>query len=124
MSHRPPKASSHQAEYARLRALIDIRLAELVRALDAHERIRSNWRRSDPLVEIDRKVGEAIACLGGRDIARRRFGRYGRLRAAVARREGRSTRRATQRELRQRRLCEEVPPLMFRELMRELLRFA
>ncbi len=53
------------------------------------------------------------------------LGRYRRLRAAVSRRvKGRGTRRATQPELRQGRLCEEVSPLMFRELMRELRRYA
>lgn len=126
MSHRPPAASPHQAEYARLRALIDIRLAELVHALDAHERVRRNWQRSGPLAAIDRKITDAIACLSGSDMAEKEMvGRHRRLRAAVARRvKRRGTRGATQRELRQGRLCEEVPTLMFRELMRELRRFA
>ncbi len=71
MSRRSSNASPHQAEYARLRAVVDIRVAELVRALDAHERERSNWRRSGPLAAIDRKIAEALHCIEGSDLAER-----------------------------------------------------
>lgn len=122
---RQQPVSDAQTRYAHLRALIDIRLAELIGALDRHEANRSNWRRPDPLAAVDRKLKEALSAFGSRDTYEAEMlTRYRRLRAAVARRRrARDKQRPTQRELRQGRLCEDVDPVTFRELMRELQRF-
>lgn len=124
--HRQKPVSEAQARYAHLRALIDVRLAELVSALDRHEANRGNWQRPSALAAVDGKLNEALTSLEGRrDADAEILTRYRRLRAAVAQRKRtRGKRQPTQRELRQGRLCEEVDPVTFRELMRELQRFA
>ncbi len=124
--HRQKPVSEAQTRYAHLRALIDIRLAELIGALDRHETNRSNWQRPGALATVDRKLREALSTFEGREACdAEMFTRYRRLRAAVAgRRRARGKQRPTQRELRQGRLCDEVDPITFRELMRELQRFA
>lgn len=127
MSRHPQKAVSEaQTRYAHLRALIDIRLAELLGALDRHEAKRSNWQRPNALATVDRKLNEALLAFEGRgECEAEMFARYRRLRAAIARRRrARGKRPLTQRELRQGRLCEEIDPITFRELMRELRRFS
>jgi len=126
MSRRQKPVSEAQTRYAHIRALIDIRLAEFIGALDRHEANRSNWERPDALATIDRKLSEALSTLEGRGPCDTgMFTRCRRLRAAVAgRRRARRKGRPTQRELRQGRFCDEVDPITFRELMRELLRFA
>src|SRR6185503_17927113 len=55
-----------QARYALFRALIDIRISELVAALERHERDRANWRRSDLLAAIEEELGKAVETLGHR----------------------------------------------------------
>ncbi len=124
--HRQEPVSEAQTRYAHLRALIDIRLAELVAALDRHEANRGNWQRPDALASVDYKLSDALSALGARDVCETEvFTRYRRLRAVVAgRRRARRKQRPTQRELRQGRLCDDVDPITFRELMRELQRFA
>jgi len=124
--HRQEPVTEAQTRYAHLRALIDIRLAELIAALDRHEAHRGNWQRPDALASVDHKLSDALSALGARGVCETEiFTRYRRLRAAVAgRRRARGKQRPTQRELRQGRLCDEVDPITFRELMRELQRFA
>ncbi len=124
--HRQKPVSEAQTRYAHLRALIDIRLAELIFALDRHEANRSNWRRPDALATVDSKLREALSTFEGPGLCETEmFARYRRLRATVAgRRRARGKQRPTQCELRQGRLCDEVDPITFRELMRELQRFA
>ena len=59
--HRQRPVSEAQVRYAHLRALIDIRLAELVGALGRHEANRANWQRPDALATVDRKLNEALS---------------------------------------------------------------
>ena len=56
-------ASEDQAQYARLRALLDIRIAELIRALDRHESDRRNWKHYDVLAAVEGRVHEALFSL-------------------------------------------------------------
>jgi hypothetical protein len=55
--------SETQARYAHLHALIEIRLAELIDALERHEADRNNWHRSHDLTIVDRTLSEALASL-------------------------------------------------------------
>ena len=120
-THREKRPSDAQAQYAHLRALIDIRLAEVQAALDRHEANRMNWQRPGTLASVDGRLAELLSFLEGRGGYEDLIARYRRLRAWVARaRRARGDRRATQRELRRMRLCEEVSPVTLRELLREL----
>ena len=64
--HRHRPVSDAQTRYAHLRALIDIRLAELGAALDRHEAHRGNWQHPDTLEAVDRKLIEALSTFEGR----------------------------------------------------------
>ena len=66
--HRQKPVSEAQTRYAHLRALIDIRIAELIGALDRHEANRSNWQRADALATVDRKLSEALSNFEGRGV--------------------------------------------------------
>lgn len=55
-----------QAEYARLRALVELRLAELREALDRHEADRANWTRTEVLEEVERGLAALVARFGPR----------------------------------------------------------
>jgi hypothetical protein len=79
--HRQEPVSEAQTRYALLCALIDIRLAELIAALDRHEAHRSNWQRPDALASVDRKLSDALSALGARGVCETEvFARYRRLR--------------------------------------------
>lgn len=81
--HRQRPVSEPQTRYAHLRALIDIRLAELIDALDRHEANRSNWQRPCALATIDGKLIEALSTLGRREVCETEmFARYRTLRSA------------------------------------------
>lgn len=62
--HRRKTDLDAQAEYARLSALVHLRLAELRKALERHESERSNWTRPRVLGQVDRLLGRAVALVG------------------------------------------------------------
>ena len=64
--HRQKPVSEAQTRYAHLRALIDIRLAELISALLRHEANRCNWQHPGALEVVDRKLSEAVSSFAGR----------------------------------------------------------
>jgi hypothetical protein len=49
-----------RAEYARLRAVIELRLADLREALDRHEADRPNWTRIECLECVERGLAELV----------------------------------------------------------------
>jgi hypothetical protein len=53
-----------QARYALLSALVDLRVAELVAALERHEADRANWKRPDVLVVVEEELGRLVEALG------------------------------------------------------------
>ena len=59
-----PDASEAQARYSLLRALIDLRVAELVAALGRHEADRANWEHADLLLDVQADLGKAVERLG------------------------------------------------------------
>jgi hypothetical protein len=64
--HRAKAGLDAQAEYARLNALVHLRLAELREALEQHESERSNWTRTGALRQVDRLLGRAVALVKDR----------------------------------------------------------
>ena len=65
--HRAKTGLDAQAEYARLSALIHVRLAELREALEQHESERSNWTRTGTLMQVDGLLGRAVALVKDRE---------------------------------------------------------
>lgn len=55
-----------QAEYARLSALVELRLRALREALDRHEADQANWTRTELLVQVEHGLAELVARLGTR----------------------------------------------------------
>jgi len=49
-----------QAEYARLRAVIELRIRELRSALDDHEALPENWSRTELLEQIERALADLV----------------------------------------------------------------
>jgi hypothetical protein len=59
--HRGKTGLDAQAEYARVNALVHLRLAELREALEQHESERSNWTRTGTLRQVDGLLGRAVS---------------------------------------------------------------
>jgi hypothetical protein len=52
-----------QVRYAHSRALVELRIAELIEVLGRHEADRANWSHWSVLTDVDQRLGEAIALL-------------------------------------------------------------
>lgn len=60
-SQREKPSLDVQAEYARLSALVQLRLVELREALEQHESEHRNWMRGGTLRLVERLLGRVVA---------------------------------------------------------------
>ena len=74
--------SDARAEYALIRARVELRLAELRVALDRHE-LGQRWERAGALERVERGLAEVLSALGEKRAAYRRPVRYDRKRSCA-----------------------------------------
>ena len=60
----PPDSGDAQAAYALQSALVQLRMEELQRALEAHEAVRPlSWRGAAELIHVEQQLAEIVARL-------------------------------------------------------------
>src|SRR5262249_48171035 len=67
MGPHPQVSSQAQARYAHLRALVQLRIAELEAALERHEANRANWAHAEPLLAVEAGVGTLVELFAERE---------------------------------------------------------